>query len=109
MKTINQHLDTARGNIRGDEELLRRILSQIPEQKGSRYLLSPYVTYMLTATVSVYALIIIALPVYNNYVLYRADNAIDTELMALDLQADSFEQQMQAEDAAGYGADVTAI
>lgn len=98
MTTINQHLDTARSNIRGDEELLRRILSQIPEQKGSRRLLSPYVTYAFTSFVSVYALVIMLLPTYTNYMLYREDNALDTELMALDLQADSFEQEMNTQD-----------
>ena len=98
MTTINQHLNIARSNIRGDEELLRRILSQIGEQKGSRRLISPYVTYTLTSFVSVYALFIIMLPVYDNYILYRADNAIDTQLMALDLQTDSFEQQMNTQD-----------
>lgn len=98
MTTINQHLDTARSNIRGDEELLRRILSQIPEQKRARSLLSPYVTYTLTSLVSVYALVVMLLPTYTNYMLYREDNALDTELMALDLQADSFEQQMNAQD-----------
>ncbi len=98
MKTISEHLDTARGNVRGEEELLRRILSQIPEQKGSRRLISPYVTYTLSSFVSVYALVIIMLPIYNNYMLYREDNAIDQELMALDLQADSFELQMDQQD-----------
>lgn len=98
MTTINQHLDTARGNIRGDEELLRRILSQIPEQKRARSLLSPYVTYTFTSLVSVYAVVIMLLPTYNNYMLYREDNVIDSEFMALDLQADTFEQQMDVQD-----------
>ena len=109
MTTLNQHLDIARSNIRGDEELLRHILSQIPEQKGSRHLLSPYVTYILTTSISAYALLIISLPIYNDYVLYRADNAIDKELMALDQQADSFEQQMNQKDIAQFTTDETAI
>jgi hypothetical protein len=38
------------------------------------------------------------LPTYNNYMLYREDNVIDSEFMALDLQADTFEQQMDVQD-----------
>lgn len=98
MTTLKQHLNTARGNIRGDEELLRHILSQIPEQKNSRHLLSPYVTYLLTTAVTVYALFIVSLPMYNDYVLYRADNAIDNELMVADQDVSAFENNMNAQD-----------
>jgi len=101
MKTIKQHLDSARGNIRGDEPLLRRILSQIPEQKKPRHLISPYVTYALTTGVSVYMLFILVLPSYNNYVLYRGDNAIDKELMLIDLNVSAFEQNLDVQDVSG--------
>jgi hypothetical protein len=98
MKSLNQHLRDARDNIRGDEEILRSILLQIPEKKGFRRLISPYVTYVLTTGVSAYALFVFTVPMYNNYILYSTDNALDSELIAIDTDMAAFENNIDAED-----------
>ena len=82
MKKISDILNETRGNIRPDEALLKRILTQIPEKEEKRRLLSPYVTYALASFASVYALFVISLPLYEKYEAYRVEN--DIELMMLD-------------------------
>lgn len=83
-QTITQSFTNARDGIRGDEALLKRIISQIPEKKARSALLFPYTTYMLTSCVSLYALFLVIHPVYTNYQMHRAEN--DSALMEFDLQ-----------------------
>jgi hypothetical protein len=100
MKTISQHLEQLRSNTRGDEEVFRRILSQIPEQQPKRRLISPYVAYFLTTCVSMYALFFIAVPSYNDYVVYRND--FDVEVMRFDEEVDAWNSTMLEQDIQQY-------
>lgn len=97
MTTFNQHFTSIRSNIRPDEALLTRIVSHIPEKNKQRVLLSPYVTYFLTTCVSMYALVVIALPLYHDYQVYRMEN--DDTLMTLDAEDARFMEEMDALDA----------